>query len=92
MNNNDISQRKGVIIVMRDMLLQYTHEYDSDNPLFRDFVPVAVKYDFIRDELHISGFSPTFRVVSENETMPKYEAIVTNVTKPIMTFREVPPL
>lgn len=70
---NDISRRKGTIVINRELLLQYAREYDDTNPIFKDFVPVDVKYEFMSNEVSIIGYSPRFRVVTDGEIIPKYE-------------------
>lgn len=76
----DISHNIGTLIISREMLKHYTRQYDMKNPLFRDFVPVDVKYDFTTDEMQITGYSPKFEPISDGEIAPKYEANVTQTT------------
>lgn len=79
--SNDISFRKGNIVINREMLWDYVSNYDNGNPIFKDFVPVDVKYDFMSNVLKISGYSPFFRPLFEGEEMPDYEVTVSRRVK-----------
>lgn len=79
--SNNISFRRGNVVVSREMLWDYVSNYDNENPIFKDFVPVDVKYDFMTNTLKISGYSPFFRPLFEGEEMPDYEVTITRRVK-----------
>jgi hypothetical protein len=78
----NIYNRKGAIKIARELMLKYVNEqYEEGNPLFRDFVPVDIKYDFIMDTMIYSGYSPHFKQIPEHEVPPEYEIRVTDGIK-----------
>lgn len=72
---NNISSRKGNIVINRELLQQYVTRYDFNNPIFKEFVPVDVKYDYMSDTIRIVGYSPHFRPLYD-ETIPDYNVVV----------------
>lgn len=90
----NIQSNKGIIKISRKLLDEYVEKFDEANPLFADFVPVKVDYDFLTDALSICGYSKQFRPLFEGEAIPVYEARISTVTNMVSTtatrFVEVP--
>lgn len=79
--SNNISHNKGNIVIHRELLNDYIKSFDDENPLFRDFVPVKIDYDFLSDKLKICGYSKHFRAIFEGEVIPDYEVIISRSVK-----------
>lgn len=80
---SDISDKKGRIRVDRKVLIYYLREYPTENPLFKEFVPVESSYKFTEDKIEYLGYSPKFRSLSEGEKIPLYDVEINSepVTK-----------
>lgn len=89
----NISDRKGVVEVSRKLLDEYTVSFDEQNPLFKDFVPMKIDYDYLTDTLKFYGCSKHFRVLFPGEMLPTYQVNVTTVEQSIIQtsvkYREI---
>lgn len=73
----DLRKHKGIIEVSRKILDEYLEKFDEVNPLFKDFVPAKIDYDYLTDTMKIYGYCKQFRPIFDGEVIPTYEAYVT---------------
>lgn len=89
----DLRNRKGIIEISRKLLDEYLEKFDEANPLFKDFVPAKIDYDYLTDTMKIYGYSKQFRSIFDGEVIPTYEAWISTKSDVIHTtsakFHEV---
>lgn len=89
----NLKANRGIVVISRDILEDYISHFDEENPLFRDFIPAKIDYDYMTDTMKIHGYSKHFRVVYEGETTPIYDVTVSSNTKVVSLtttkFREI---
>lgn len=89
----DIRSHRGIVEISRKMLDQYIEQFDEENPLFKDFVPAKIDYDYLTDIMSIYGYCKQFRPIFEGETIPTYQAFVSTktavVSKSVTKFHEI---
>ena len=89
----NIKSNKGIVKISRQLLDDYIEKFDDENPLFRDFVPAKIDYDYLTDTMSIYGYSKHFRPIFEGEIIPAYEALVSTrtstINKTVARFHEI---
>jgi len=89
----DLRSHKGIVEISRKLLDEYLEKFDEVNPLFKDFVPAKIDYDYLTDTMKIYGYCKQFRPIFDGEVIPTYEAYVTTRSNMVHTtsakFHEV---